>query len=82
VIRADSIGRHNGMILLNAATGSSKPAAAPAQTIKLAGTISAAGKHRGTTGGTILVSGEHIKARQCESRCLRPPRRRQGADRR
>ena len=61
VIRANSIGRHNGMIVLNAATGGSKPAGAPAQTIKLAGTISAAGKHRGTTGGTILVSGEHIK---------------------
>src|SRR3954471_2794752 len=61
VIRADSIGRHNGMIVLNAATGGSKPAGAPAQTIKLAGTISAAGKHRGTTGGTIVVSGEHIK---------------------
>ena len=61
VIRANSIGRHNGMIVLNAATGGSKPAGAPAQTIKLAGTISAAGKHRGTTGGTIVVSGEHIK---------------------
>ena len=61
VIRADSIGRHNGMIVLNAATGGSKPAGAPAQTIKLAGTISAAGRHRGTTGGTIVVSGEHIK---------------------
>src|SRR3954470_10324735 len=61
VIRADSIGRHNGMIVLNAATGGSKPAGAPAQTIKLAGTLSAAGKHRGTTGGTIVVSGEHIK---------------------
>src|SRR3982074_3831483 len=61
VLRADSIGRHNGMIVLNAATGGSKPAGAPAQTIKLAGTISAAGRHRGTTGGTIVVSGEHIK---------------------
>ena len=61
VIRANSIGRHNGMIVLNAATGGSKPAGAPAQTIKLAGTISAAGKHRGTTGGAIVVSGEHIK---------------------
>jgi filamentous hemagglutinin family protein len=61
VIRADSIGRQNGMIVLNAATGGSKPAGAPAQTIKLAGTISAAGRHRGTTGGTIVVSGEHIK---------------------
>ena len=61
VIRANSIGRHNGMIVLNAATGGSKPAGAPTQTIKLAGTISAAGKHRGTKGGTIVVSGEHIK---------------------
>ena len=61
VIRADSIGRHNGMIVLNAATGGSKPAGAPTQTIKLAGTLSAAGKHRGTKGGTIVVSGEDIK---------------------
>ena len=61
VIRADLIGRHNGLIVLNAATGGSKPAGAPAQTIKLAGTISAAGKHRGTSGGMIVVSGEHIK---------------------
>src|ERR1700704_5205827 len=61
VIRADSIGHRNGMIVLNAATGASKPAGAPAQTIKLAGTISAAGKNRGTSGGTIVVSGEHIK---------------------
>ena len=82
VIRADSIGRHNGMIVLNAATGGSKPAGAPAQTIKLAGTISAAGKHRGTTGGTIVVSGEHIKLANAKDRCLRPPRRRQDPDRR
>ena len=61
VIRANSIGHRNGMIVLNAATGGSKPAGAPAQTIKLAGTISAAGRHRGTTGGTVVVSGEHIK---------------------
>ena len=61
VIRADSIGHRNGLIVLNAATGGSKPAGAPAQTIKLAGTISAAGRHRGTTGGTVVVSGEHIK---------------------
>ena len=61
VIRANSIGRHNGMIVLNAATGGSKPAGAPTQTIKLAGTLSAAGKQRGTKGGTIVVSGEDIK---------------------
>ena len=61
VIRANSIGHRNGLIVLNAATGGTKPAGAPAQTIKLAGTISAAGRHRGTTGGTVVVSGEHIK---------------------
>ena len=72
VIKANSIGRRNGKIVLGAATGGSKPAGAPAQTMKLAGTISAAGKHRGTTGGTILVTGEHIKLANAQDRCLRP----------
>jgi Subtilase family len=49
------------MIVLSAATGGSKPAGAPAQTIKVSGTLSAAGKTKGTQGGTIVVSGEHIK---------------------
>jgi hypothetical protein len=49
------------MIVLAAATGGSKPAGAPAQTIKISGTLSAAGKTKGTQGGTIVVSGEHIK---------------------
>ena len=49
------------MIVLSAATGGSKPAGAPTQTVKLAGTISAAGRQRGTTGGTIVVTGEDIK---------------------
>ena len=61
VITANSIGRHNGMIVLSAATGASKPAGAPAQTIKISGTLSAAGKDKGTTGGTIVVTGEDIK---------------------
>src|SRR6266702_2765712 len=61
VITANSIGRHNGMIVLSAATGASKPAGAPAQTIKISGTLSAAGKQKGTEGGTILVTGENIK---------------------
>ena len=82
VIRANSIGRHNGMIVLNAATGGSKPAGAPAQTIKLAGTISAAGKHRGTTGGTIVVSGEHIKIANAKIDASGRARRRQDPDRR
>jgi filamentous hemagglutinin family protein len=61
VIKANSIGRHNGMIVLAAGTGASKPAGAPTQTIKISGTLSAAGKKKGTQGGTILVSGEDIK---------------------
>lgn len=61
VITANSIGHRNGKIVLAAATGASKPAGAPAQTIKISGRLSAAGKRPGTKGGTILVSGEHIK---------------------
>src|SRR5712691_3970888 len=61
VIQANSIGRHNGMIVLGGATGGAKPAGAPTQTIRISGTVSAAGKKQGTTGGTIVVSGEDIK---------------------
>ena len=61
VIRANSIGRHNGMIVLNAATGGSKPAGAATQSVKISGTLAAAGKKKGTQGGTILVTGEDIK---------------------
>ena len=61
VIKANSIGTHNGMIVLSAATGGTKGAGAPAQTIKVSGTLSAAGKKNGTTGGTILVTGEDIQ---------------------
>src|SRR5439155_3223743 len=61
VITANSIGRRNGMIVLSAATGASKPAGAPTQTVKISGTLSAAGKKKGTEGGTILVTGENIK---------------------
>src|SRR5436190_7973779 len=61
VIKANSIGRRNGMIVLSAATGASKPADAPTQSIKISGTLSAAGRKKGTQGGTILVSGEDIK---------------------
>jgi filamentous hemagglutinin family protein len=61
VITANSIGRHNGMIVLSAATGRSKPTGAPTQTVKISGTLAAAGKKKGTEGGTIVVSGEDIK---------------------
>src|SRR5213080_3553581 len=61
VITANSIGRQNGMIVLSAATGASKPAGAATQTVKISGTLAAAGKKKGTQGGTILVTGEDIK---------------------
>jgi filamentous hemagglutinin family protein len=60
VIEANTIGTHNGMIVLGAATAASKPAAAPTQTVKVSGTLSTAGKKKGTIGGTIEVTGEAI----------------------
>ena len=60
VIEANTIGSHNGMIVLGAATGASKPAGAPTQTVTLSGKLSAQGKRKGTTGGTIIVSSENI----------------------
>jgi filamentous hemagglutinin family protein len=64
VIEANSIGTRNGLIVLSAATGARKPAdarVAPVQTVKLSGQISAAGKDKGTKGGTVLVTGENIE---------------------
>ena len=50
VIEANTIGTHNGMIVLGAATGASKPAGAPTQTVKVSGTMSAAGNEEGHQG--------------------------------
>jgi filamentous hemagglutinin family protein len=61
VIEANSIGTRSGMIVLGAATGRSKPVGAPTQTVELGGTISAAGTSKGTTGGTVVVTGENIQ---------------------
>jgi hypothetical protein len=61
VIEANSIGTKNGMIVLSAATGASKPAGAPTQVVKLSGQVSAAGKAKGTKGGTVVVTGENIQ---------------------
>jgi filamentous hemagglutinin family protein len=60
VIEANSIGSKNGMIVLSATTASSKAAHSPAQTVKVSGRLSAAGKAAGTNGGTIQVTGENI----------------------
>jgi filamentous hemagglutinin family protein len=60
VIEANSVDTRNGMIVLGAATAADKPVGAPVQTVKLAGTISAAGKAKGTKGGTVVVTGEGV----------------------
>src|SRR5712691_2598128 len=61
VIKANSIGTRNGMIVLSAGTAGTKPAGAPTQVVRISGTLSAAGKKKGTKGGTIVVTGEDIK---------------------
>jgi len=60
VIEANSIGRHNGQIVLSAAQGAS---GLPKQTIKLSGTISAAGRKSGQRGGSIQVTGQNIEVK-------------------
>jgi filamentous hemagglutinin family protein len=60
VIEANSVGVHDGMIVLGAATSAGQPADAPTQTVRVSGTLSATGKRKGTTGGTILVTGENV----------------------
>jgi filamentous hemagglutinin family protein len=61
VIEANSVGMHNGTIVLGAATDASKPTGTPTQTVKVSGKLSAVGKKKGTTGGTIEVTGENIQ---------------------
>lgn len=61
VIEAKSIGKRNGMIMLGAATAASKPAGAPTQVVKVSGKLIAAGRRKGTTGGTVVVTGESIQ---------------------
>src|SRR5882757_3708599 len=55
VIEANSVGMHNGQIVLGAQTASTK-GAAPTQTVRIAGKLSAAGKKSGTKGGKIIVT--------------------------
>ena len=50
VIEANSIGQHDGMIVLNGGRGN----------VQVAGTLSASGKRKGTKGGTIEIAGENI----------------------
>ncbi len=61
VIEANSIGTKGGRIVLGAATSATKPAGAPRQTVRISGTMTAAGKKQDTKGGTIVVTGEDIQ---------------------
>src|SRR3954465_14795813 len=61
VIEANTVGTKGGMIVLGAATAATKPAGAAAQTVRVAGTLSAAGKRTGTKGGSVIVTGENIE---------------------
>ena len=60
VIEANSVGTKNGMIVLGAATAASKPAGLPTQTVKVSGTLSAAGKGQDEKGGIVQITGEAI----------------------
>ena len=61
VIEANSVGMRNGQIVLSAATADTKAAPAPRQTVRVSGTLSAAGKQKGTKGGKIVITGENIE---------------------
>ena len=61
VIRANSIGRHNGMIVLNAATGGSKPAGAPTRPSSSPARCRRRASSAAPRAAPIVVSGEDIK---------------------
>ena len=61
VIEANSVGTRNGQIVLSAATAGPASAGAAAADGKVSGTLSAAGKRKGTKGGSIVVTGENIE---------------------
>src|SRR5215475_10672400 len=60
---ANAIGQRGGTIRLSAATADTKGAGAPKQTIKISGTLSAAGKDKSKSGGKVVVTGEDIQLR-------------------
>ncbi len=60
-IEANTVGLRNGMIVLGAATAAAKPADTPVQTVRVSGELSAAGRRRGTAGGTVQITGESIE---------------------
>src|SRR5262249_59629440 len=54
-------GTKKGMMVLGAATAGTKGAGAPTQTVKVSGTLSAAGHKKRTKGGVIQITGEDIQ---------------------
>ena len=83
VIEANSVGMRNGQIVLGAATADTEARGrADARPCSVSGTLSAAGKQKGTKGGKIVVTGENIEVTGATHRRVRPRRRRQGDDRR
>ena len=60
IIEANSVGMKNGQIVLSAATADTK-GAAPRQTVRVSGALSAAGIERGTKGGKVVITGENIE---------------------
>src|SRR5215813_12339786 len=61
LIEANTVGTRDGKIVLGAATADTKGAGLPKQTVRIGGTISAAGKDKGSKGGTVVVTGEDIQ---------------------
>ena len=61
VLEANTVGTRAGRIVLGAATAATKPSGAPRQTVRLSGTVSASGRSKGGTGGTVQVTGENIQ---------------------
>ena len=82
VIEANTFGTHKGVIVLSAATGGSKYAGARKQTVKVSGTLSAAGKQNGTSGGTIQITGRKHRGRRRHHQRVGSGRRRHRVDRR
>jgi filamentous hemagglutinin family protein len=62
VVEANTVGMDRGKIVLGAQTADTKVAEAPAQTVKVSGTLAATGEDEGELGGTIVVTGEDIDA--------------------
>ena len=91
VIEANTVGVSKGMIVLGAATGATKPAGAPTQTVKISGTLKAAG-HKEPNARRRAAGrrqGRHNRRHRREHSGRGRPdhrhrrqRRRQGADRR